>query len=115
MADDAENETKMHPAARWMLFLEKDRNLVRIIMGLAVICALLFLGDIVYHRHAKFDAEETWGFYAVFGFLAFSFIILSTKYLKMLIARPDNYYGEGAVDREEYPTRGTDVKEYGDV
>ena len=109
-----DKEDKVHSLGRKFLFLEKDANLKRIIIGLAIFCAILFVADPILHRHDKFSEAENWGFYALAGFGAFTFIILSTKYLKMLIGRREDYYGEGAVDREHYPPTGTEVKDHRD-
>lgn len=109
-----EKDDRAHPLGRKLLFLENDTNLKRIIVGLAIFCALLFLADPILHRHDKFAEAETWGFYALAGFAAFSFIIISTKYLQMLIGRREDYYGDGAIDREPYPPLETEVKGHRD-
>lgn len=116
MSEKKPDRTENLPTlGRALLFVEKDSAIKKMIIAVAVICALLFAADLVYHRHGKFEIEHIPGIYGFFGFLAFSFIVLSTKYLKRLIGRDETYYGDGAIDSESYPDRGLDVKDHGDA
>lgn len=66
--------------------------------GPFVLIALGLLGlflaglDFVLHRHSKFALEAAYGFYALFGFLAFSFVVLMGWPLRRLLGRPEDYY-----------------------
>ena len=44
------------------------------------------------------------GFYGVYGFFMFTALILVAKALRLFIKRPENYYGDKAIDTEDYPT-----------
>ena len=58
-----------------------------------VCCALLFLTDIVIHRHAHYAEEEWVGFYAVFGFVGVSLLVIVSKYiLRPLTKQKEDYY-----------------------
>jgi hypothetical protein len=100
---------------RKLTALEKPKVINRMIVVLAVFCGLLFVGDFFHLRHGKFAIEDLIGFYALFGFAAFAFIIFATKWLKKILGRKQNYYAPDVVDAEDYPDLELDVKEYGDV
>ena len=77
------------------------RNSSSILIGLlTTICFGLFLSDFIYHRHGHFSAEEIPGFYAFYGFVMFSIIILCATVLRFFVRRHEDYYGSKAVDGE---------------
>lgn len=80
---------------RW---LDRPRNVTRLVYGLYALCAALLLADLFYDKHVHFAFEHWFGFFALFGFGAYVFIVLSAKALRRLIKRPEDYYdnrGEG--------------------
>ena len=82
---------------RWLDY----KNSPRLIIGiLVVICISLGLSDFIYHRHGHFYIEELPGFFAIYGFLMFSFIIFGATLLRFFIKRKEDYYGNKAVDSE---------------
>ena len=74
---------------RW---LDKPKNVSKLIYGLVLLCALSVLADFVWARHGHFDFEEIPGFYAIYGFLAYCFIVLSAKQMRKLLKRDEDYY-----------------------
>ena len=48
--------------------------------------------ELLVHRHSLFDIEETFGFYALFGFLSYVLIVRSAMLLRRLIKRDEGYY-----------------------
>ena len=73
----------------------------RIIIGiLLVICFGSVLCDFVYHRYGHFAIEEVPGFFAGYGFVMFSLIILGASILRFFLKRSEDYYGNKAVDSE---------------
>ncbi len=108
------NQDTLHPMGKKFLWVEDPANIRQMIIGLTIVCALLFLGDFVIDRHGHFELEELPGFYGIFGFLAFSFIIFATKILRMIIGRKENYYAPNAIDSEEYPVEELEIREHGD-
>ena len=77
------------------------KNSSRIIIGtLVVFCLTLFFSDFIYHRHGHFAIEEVPGFFALYGFLMFSLIILGASVLRFFLKRSEDYYGTKAVDGE---------------
>lgn len=64
----------------------------RIIYAVYVICAGLLLIDLFHHRHGHFVFEEWFGFYALFGFLAYALIALLSIQLGKILKRGEDYY-----------------------
>ncbi|MEL6287907.1 MAG: hypothetical protein AAFQ35_03925 [Pseudomonadota bacterium] len=109
MANDRSRDAPIHPLGEKLSWVERDRNILRLIRGLGIVCVLLALADFLIKRKPYFDVEGWYGFYAVLGFVAFSFIVLSTKALKRVIYRPEDYYTSRAVDAETHPTDDLDI------
>ncbi len=75
---------------------------------LGAVCVLVLLLNLTYSNKGHYDAENVLGFYALYGFVAFSFIIFAAKALRAIIKRPEDYYADKAIDREKYPKAGTE-------
>ena len=73
-------------------YLDKAKNIQRLLRVFYVICALLFAADFVIHRHTKIALEEFPAFYAVFGFVAFCGLVVGSIGLRKLIMRKEDYY-----------------------
>ena len=91
-------------------WVESPASVVLAIKILAGLCALLFLLDLIIHRHTYVPGEGLWGFYAFTGFIAFTLIVLGAKQLRSWILRGENYYGVNSVDSEEYPVSQLDIQ-----
>ena len=87
-----------------LCWFTETENANKIFIGLAMLCIVLFLADFTYHTHGHFPIEEIPGFYGAYGFFMFTALIFAAKTLRLLIKRPENYYGDKAVDGEDYPT-----------
>ena len=74
---------------RW---LDEPRNVDRVVHGLYVLCALVFLADLLYGKHPHFDVENVFGFYALFGFLGSVTLVLVAKQLRRVLMRGEDYY-----------------------
>jgi hypothetical protein len=80
-------------------WFDKPRNATRIVYGLYAVCAALLVAELVIDRKPEFNGVESWfGFYAVFGFLAYCFIVNAAKLLRKVVRRPENYYESGGTD-----------------
>ncbi len=62
--------------------------------GLLVVCVLLGLADLVYHRHTVFAFEAFPGIYGIFGFISCIFIVFAGIGLRKLIMRDEDYYDD---------------------
>ena len=65
------------------------RLLFRALLG---ICLALLAAELFYEPHPYFEIDGWPGFYAVFGFAAFVFIVQAGKGLRRLIMRDEHYY-----------------------
>ncbi len=99
---------------RMMMWVDKPGSANKIFWALAIFCGLLFLADFAYEKHGHFDVEYIPGFYGIYGFVMFTALILLAKGLRVLIKRPEDYYGDKAVDREDYPEAELDKVNYDD-
>ena len=100
----SDETSKFSPLGKTLSWFTKTKNANKLFLGLALLCFALFLVDFTYQKHGHFHIEEIPGFYGAYGFFMFTALILVAKALRLLIKRPENYYGDKAVDGEEYPT-----------
>ena len=108
--DTTEHEKDdIHPAARPFLFLgnpKVKRNFIWFPFAGMIVCSILG----VFHppKHpAPFEMIGDMvipGSWAIFGFLAYSFIVFMAESLFRLLARPEDYYGEGGLPDPEVST-----------
>ena len=84
-------------------WIEKPRIKRFLIISFILICVGLFVSDLFYKRHPHFGIDKLFGFYGIYGFIMFTFIIFASKVLRLLAMRTENFYGSKAVDGEEYP------------
>ncbi len=105
MADDTNNinNTIGEKIASAFAWVESAASLGLAIRILAGFCALLFVLDVILHRHSYAPGEGLVGFYCFVGFFAFTLIVLGAKKLRTWILRSEDYYAPNAVDSEEYP------------
>ena len=94
---------KFSPLGKTLSWFTKTKHANKIFLGLTLLCFVLFLADFTYNKHGHFHIEEIPGFYGAYGFFMFTALILVAKALRLLIKRPENYYGDKAVDGEDYP------------
>ena len=91
----------MHPIATVLFGWVGIRHIGRLIFrGLALVSLVLLLLDFVIPHHAHFQIEKVRGFYGLFGFSAFTFVVLTGWPLGRLLRRDETYYGEEAGEEE---------------
>lgn len=118
MAHDSSSEPKddnLPPLAKRFLWADSPVSVGTLIKGLAVLCVVLFVFDLFYHRHAYAPGEGLPGFYAVVGFVAFTGIVLGAKQLRRLILRNENYYAPYSIEPEAYPESGLETLQHADL
>ena len=94
---DPDNGTAHGPAPdEPRYWLDSRANVDRLVRGFYAVCALLFVIDFLIPKHGPkhgpFAIEHTVGFYAIFGFVACSAVILGAKVLRVLVMRSEDYY-----------------------
>ena len=76
-------------------------------------CVALLVAEFLIDRHPHVPGEGLPWFYAIVGFVAFTLIVLGAKSLRRGIRRSEDFYGDAAVDAEDYPRRGLEMREAG--
>ena len=69
-----------------------ERNTGAIFLALVGFCLVLLGAEFLYEHHPHFTIDRLPGFYAVFGFVSFVFIVFAGKGLRKLIKRGEDYY-----------------------
>ena len=90
------NDTKINSAlspsdeaARW---LDHRKNVDKIYWGIVGVCAVLMVIEPFYHKHAYLGFEDSFGFYGWFGFVASMGLFLLARQIRVLLARPEDFY-----------------------
>lgn len=73
---------------------DNPQNVKRVLRGLYVVCAILFVLDFVLHRHVTHPWDSLWGFYPIYGFVACVLLVLIAKWMRKILMRPQDYYDE---------------------
>jgi len=73
-------------------WFERPRNINLMIAVLLIVCTGLVLAELFYPPHGHFPLEETFGFQAWFGFVAFIVIVYLGRGLRMIVRREEDYY-----------------------
>lgn len=107
MSQRETDPAKLPRLGRMLLWVDKPGSATKIFWALVVACVLLVLADFTYEKHGHFDVENLPAFFGIYGFVMFTGLILAAKGLRVLIKRREDFYGDKAVDREEYPEAGT--------
>lgn len=88
----------VHPVARPFLWLG-SRGVQRNFMWLIGVLMVVFTAlDLVFPRYGYFSLDKSVGFYSIFGFLAFTFVVLMGWPLRKLTGRSEDYYDDGEPD-----------------
>lgn len=104
----------IHPAAKPFLFLVDDkfkRNFLWLPLVGIIITTILGVMHPLKHP-APWDIIP--GSWAVFGFLAYSFIVLMARPLFKLLSREEGYYGEGGLPDPYVSAEGHGESDSGD-
>lgn len=74
-------------------FFDKFENIIKVLRIFWVVLFVLLIIDLFIHKHPLFPWEEWPEFYAVFGFVAYSFIVVAAKHiLRPILKRKEDYY-----------------------
>jgi hypothetical protein len=86
---DAGSEMQSPERAYW---LDDPHNVDRIVWTVYAVCALLLGADFLIKPHGPFAIEYVFGFYGFYGFLCCFGLVIAAKGLRILVARPEDYY-----------------------
>lgn len=73
---------------------DDPRNVKRLLRAIYVICAILASLDLLFLRHAVHDWEGLPGFYALYGFIGCSLLVLVAKEMRKFLMRGEDYYDD---------------------
>ena len=106
---------KFSVLGRTLAWFTSPENSKYITLVLIITCIGLFFLDFTYKKYGHFDIEKYKGFYGFYGFVMFTGLILVAKALRFFINQSEDYYGDKAVDNEEYPENQLEKVEHRDV
>ncbi len=95
----------IHPVSRYFLFLGNEkvkRNFIWFpLVGMII---SILLGLHFKQKHPLPIEEYIPGSWAIYGFIAYSLIVLSAGTLFKILGRDESYYGEGGLPDPDYST-----------
>lgn len=80
---------------RWLLRKENIRTLW--IIFIAILLVTVVAGFFV-HQHESFGIEDSFGFFAWYGFITCVGMVIFAKLLGFILKRPENYYDDNVDD-----------------
>ena len=75
-----------------LTLFDKPRNVWRLLRGFYVVLAVLVVVDLFIQKHGDFPWEGHTGFFAVFGFVSCTLVILIARLLRIFVKRKEDYY-----------------------
>ena len=85
----------VHPMAKILFGWTEAKNIGAIMFwGLGILGAGLIVLDLAAGRHDYFTFATATGFYGLYGFAAFSFVVLMGWPLGKMLRRSEDYYGD---------------------
>jgi hypothetical protein len=113
----------VHPMAKVLFGWTETKGIGAILFwGAAALSLALVLADLGVHRHEKIGFANAVGFYGLWGFVSFAFVVLMGWPLGRLLRRDENYYGDAGgppadidPDLEDARPGASPVQSEGDV
>lgn len=120
MSDELEREhiagNDMHPVAKTLFGWTTSAKIKsRVFLGLGLLSFLLIIAELFIFdvlgidRHPHNDAEALFGFYGIYGFVAFAFVVLMGWPLGRMLRRSENYYDDADEDTPGRSEHSTEV------
>ena len=100
-----EHDHNYDPKGTW--WVARPENTDKVFWILVSTCVFLVVFDLFYHnfvhsKHGYFIFEQAIGFHAIYGFVAFLFVVTVGVQLRKFLQRPEDYYNVPYVPREEH-------------
>lgn len=73
-------------------YFDQPENINFLLRIFYMLCGLLVVVEIFYHRHVSHSWEGFFGFYAIYGFVACVALVLIAAQLRKLLMRDEQYY-----------------------
>lgn len=103
MAEHRTDPAKLPALGRALLFVDKPRNVTRIVYGLYAVCGLLLVAELFISKKPYFEVEYVFGFYGWFGFVMCSLLVIGAKGMRVFLKRREDYYAPFDVESEDFP------------
>lgn len=71
---------------------DKPENVRRLQLGFFAALVLVLIAESFVDMHGEFHVEHFYGFYAVYGFIAYVTLIFVAKFLRKILMRREDYY-----------------------
>jgi hypothetical protein len=71
---------------------ENPKVLNRLFWALVALCVALVPATALIHEEGHFPWERWFAFYAIFGFIAYAFIVFAGKAIRKVLMRDEDYY-----------------------
>ena len=96
------NDEGVHPMSKVLFGWTEVKNIGAILFWvLAALSVLLVVADLVIERHEELHFASSVGFYGLWGFVSFTFVVLMGWPLGRLLRRDENYYGDAGGPPED--------------
>ena len=79
---------------RELTIFDKPENIRRLRMGFFIALVLVLVAEAFVDKHGEFPVEHFYGFYAVYGFIAYVSLIFIAKFLRTILMRREDYYDD---------------------
>jgi hypothetical protein len=102
-----------YPAlGRALMWVDAPGNGKKIVYSLYAVCTALFFADFFYKKKTLVEIEYVPGFYAIYGFVMCAALVICAKWMRLIVKRPEDFYGDMAIDTEAYPEDQLERKRY---
>ncbi len=75
-----------------LTIFDNPKNIKRLRLVFFILLVLVLVAEFFVEKHGEFTVEHFYGFYAVYGFMAYVFLIFVAKGLRRIIMRKEDYY-----------------------
>ena len=77
----------------WLL---RKENIRKLWVGFIIIMAITVLAGLFVQQYEPFGIEDSFGFFAWYGFITCVAMVLLARLLGLILKRPENYYDDDA-------------------
>ena len=81
----------MSEKKRWLL---RKENIRKLWIGFIVTLIFAVVAGLFVHQHESFGIEDSFGFYAWYGFITCVGMVVFAKLLGIFLKRPEDYYDD---------------------
>ena len=111
-----ENLDDLSALGRMYAWVDRKGSVNTLTAVLIVACLVFVALDFTYEKHGHFVEESVIAFYGIFGFISFTGLIFAARGLREIIKRPEDFYGDKAIDAEgDYPADQIEIKGHNDA